>query len=150
MHRRFALLVVGILLSTWMTTGCASYRRDARHAREQAPAAGSVEGLWEGRWYRSDKPEHGGKMEMVLTRIGDQTYRASARSQWRRFFRSAYDSTLILTPTAPGVHLLQGSQDLWLFGGYTVTGRVDQTRFDAVFQTAGHQGVMELKRPTAP
>ena len=89
-------------------------------------------------------------MQLVLTRRGDQTYRAAARSQWRGWFRSAYDSTLILTPVGAGAHAVQGSADLWLFGGYTVTGRVDQTRFDAVFDAGGHRGVMELRRPAAP
>lgn len=86
---------------------------------------------------------------MVLTRTGDQIYHASARSQWWRIFRSAYDSTLVLTPVGVSEHAIQGSQDLWLFGGYTITGRVNPQRLDAVFVAGGHQGKMELHRPGA-
>lgn len=150
MQRPLRFLLAGLLLSAWVSTGCSSFRRDARHAREHSPAPGSVAGLWEGRWYREDKPEHGGRMHLVLTRIGDQTYRASFRSQWWGVFRSAYDSMLVVTPAAPGKQLLQGSQDLWLFGGHTITGRVDQARLDGVFQAGGHRGVIELTRSSAP
>jgi len=150
MQRSLRLLIAGLLLSAWVTTGCTSFRRDAKHARQHPPGPGSVEGLWEGRWYREDKPEHGGRTQLVLTRIGDQTYRASFRSQWWKVFRSGYDSMLVVTPVAPGKLAIQGSQDLWLFGGYTVTGRVDQARLDAVFLTGGHRGVLELRRPSVP
>lgn len=89
-------------------------------------------------------------MQVVLTRIGDQTYRAATRSKWWGVFRSAYDSTWVFTPVAPGQHQFQASQDLWGFGGYTVTGRVDQAQLQAVFRAGGHSGVMELRRPASP
>lgn len=128
-------------------TGCSSYRRDAKHARQTPPAVGSIEGLWVGRWYSSRKPSHGGKMEMVLTKTGDTLYRASTRSHWWGFFRSAYDTPFVVTPVRPGEYMILGEKQLWGFGGYSVTGRVDAVRMDAGFWVGSNQGRIELQRP---
>ena len=141
-----------VILSFWVllaAVGCSSFRRDARAAMAPGAEAKGIEGYWQGRWYDLKDTDHGGKLELVLVRTGDHTYRASTRSHWWKLFRSSYDTTLVLTPTAPGAYLLQGDEYLWLWGGFTVTGRVDATHFDAVYRSLGHRGAMELRRGEA-
>lgn len=143
-----------ILMALFMTsilplgTGCSSFRRDSKAARKTTPLEGSIEGLWVGRWYSSRKPDHGGKMEMVLTKTGDTLYRASTRSHWWGLFRSAYDTPLVATPVRPGEFMILGEKQLWGFGGYSVTGRVDTARMDAGFWVGSHRGRIELQRPS--
>jgi hypothetical protein len=146
MQRGIPLLSAGCVLALLLVTGCSSFREDARAARSRPVAANSLEGLWVGRWYDSEKPAHGGSLKCVLTRTGDTLYRASVRSRWWRVFSASYDTTLILTPAEPGAYLLQGERDIWPFGTYAVTGRVDATDFRATYTVAGHPGVMELRR----
>lgn len=151
MQRHLSPLLAPLIVAVALAAGCSSFRGDARLARVNPPKPESVEGLWEGRWYDLNKPEHGGRLQCVLTREGDTFYRLSSRSRWWRIFTSSYDSTVVLTPVEPGVHLVQGGKSLWLWGDYSMTGRVDATRFDARYTIGGHQGVMELYRPgTAP
>lgn len=148
MRRLLAIVAAGAALA--VATGCSSFRSDARAARKAGNSGEGIEGLWEGRWFDRKKTEHGGRLELVLVRTGDMTYRASTRSHWWKVFRSSYDTTLVVTPTAPGQYLIQGGEFLPIWGGFTVTGRVDHARFDAVYRSLGHQGVMELKRAGAP
>jgi len=147
---RFPGLAAGVLVVACLAVGCSSFRHDARAARGKTPAPGSVEGLWEGRWSKADQPEHGGKMQLVLTKTGDNLYRASARSQWWRIFRSAYDTTVVLTPIRPGEYIVQGGKDLWAMGSYTIDGRVNPTNFHARFAVEKHAGVLDLHRPAPP
>lgn len=137
----------GLLLMVLVaTTGCSSFRREARLARAPDFEAKGVEGYWVGRWRDEARPGHGGALECVLTPAGDHLYRAAFRSRWWKVFTSSHDTFLVLTPVRPGEYLVQGGQDLWLFGGYSVTGRVDSARFRAVYSVAGRQGVMEMER----
>lgn len=86
-------------------------------------------------------------MEMVLTRTGDTLYRASTRSHWWRLFRSSYDTTIVVTPIHPGGYLILGEKNLWGFGGYTLTGRVDSAAIDAGFRVGSNEGRIRLGRP---
>jgi hypothetical protein len=85
-------------------------------------------------------------MEMVLTKTGDTLYRASTRSHWWGFFRSSYDTPLVVTPVRPGAFMILGDQQLWGFGGYSITGRVDAVRMDAGFWVGSNRGKIELQR----
>jgi hypothetical protein len=147
MDSRVAQLGIASALLATLTTGCSTFHEDARAARTRSLPADSVEGFWEGRWYEADNPKHGGKLRCVLTRTGDTLYRVAARSQWRGIFSASYDATLVLTPSTPGEYLIQGDKDIWPFGLYSITGRVDATSFRATYSLADHQGVMEMQRP---
>jgi len=140
------LLVLVALGSTLLASGCASFRQDRKAARAQATPPTPVEGLWTGEWKDASRPEHGGQVEAVLTRTGDQLYRFAARSQWWRVFSSAYDTTLVLTPAGAGDFLVRGDKSLWLFGDYTVTGRVDANRMELVYRVGDREGRMTLHR----
>jgi hypothetical protein len=142
-HLTFAPMILAVVLAT----GCSTFRNDARLAKARPPEAETVEGLWVGRWYEMDNPEHGGRLQCVLTREGDTLYRLAARSHWWGIMSSSYDSTVVLTPVEPGAHLVQGGKSLWLWGNYSLTGRVDTARFDARYTIGDHRGVMELYRP---
>ncbi|MBX3748054.1 MAG: hypothetical protein KF833_22325 [Verrucomicrobiae bacterium] len=135
-----------LLVAMVGSAGCASFRREARAARAPGFEAKGVEGYWVGRWQDEARPGHGGALECVLTPVGDHLYRAAFRSRWWKVFTSSHDTFLVLTPVRPGEYLVQGGQDLWLFGGYSVNGRVDGTRFRAVYTVAGRTGVMEMER----
>lgn len=146
--RRFpAMLGWGLLVVMLVTAGCSTYQREVRRARDNPPPAGSVEGVWEGRWHDEKRPKHGGRLVVVLTKEGDQVYQAATHSTWWKVFRSSQTTRLVLTPVGEGAFQLQGHEQLWLFGGHTVTGRVDQTRFSAVYAVGKHRGRMELTRP---
>lgn len=146
---RVVLLGVSVASFLLLGTGCSSFRRDAKAAKASAPKAGSVEGLWEGRWSSAEDPEHGGSMQMVLTRTGETLYHASSRSHWWRIFRSAYDTQVVVTPVRPGEFMLTGGRSLWGFGEYSITGRVDSVRLDADFWVGKDRGRIELQRPMA-
>jgi hypothetical protein len=88
-------------------------------------------------------------MRGVLTRTGDTIYRFASRSQWWGIFSASYNNVLVLTPVAPGEFLLQGDRDVWPFGMYSVTGRVDNARLNARFNIANEEGVIELQRASA-
>lgn len=138
-----------MLVAVALCVGCSSFRHDARQARRATASATGIEGLWEGQW-RSDKdPEHGGAMQMVLTRSGETLYRASSRSRWWRVFRSAYDTHLVVTPVAPGQYLLRGGRHIWCFGDHSLTGRVDGARLEAVYKVGNQGGTIELRRQGA-
>ncbi len=137
--------VVGVIAAT-CGGGCSSFHQDSRAALSHPPAPSSIEGRWEGRWSEGSNPNHGGRLQCVLTRTGDTLYRASSRSQWRRVFSAEYDTLLVATPVEPGAYLLRGGRDIWPLGAYSVTGRVDSTQFVATFSVAGHPGVMEMHR----
>jgi hypothetical protein len=137
----------GLLVVMLATTGCTTYHWEAKRARKSPPPEGSVEGVWEGRWHDEKRPKHGGRLQMVLTREGDQVYRAATRSTWWMVFSSGMTTRFVLTPVAEGAFLVQGGEQLWLFGGHSVTGRVDQARFSAVYTVGKHRGVMEMTRP---
>jgi hypothetical protein len=143
---RVILLALVLIALLPLGTGCSSFRRDKKSAAQAHPVAGSIEGLWVGRWYSSQKPSHGGKMEMVLTKTGDTLYRASTRSHWWGLFRSSYDTPLVVTPVRAGEFMILGEKQLWGFGGYTVTGRVDTARMDAGFWVGSNHGRIELQR----
>jgi hypothetical protein len=138
----------GLLLIVSLS-GCSSFRADRRAAREHGSPASGVEGYWVGRWHDLANPKHGGKLECVLTPTGpaNHVYRLSSRSQWLKIFTSAYDANVVITPVAEGQFLLRGGQELWLFGGHTVTGRVDAAKFEATYTVGRHTGRMELHRP---
>jgi hypothetical protein len=85
-------------------------------------------------------------MEMVLTKTGDTLYRASTRSHWWGLFRSTYDTPFVVTPVRPGEFMILGEKQLWGFGGYSITGRVDTVRMDAGFWVGSNQGRIELQR----
>lgn len=135
-----------VAAAVWLA-GCSSFRGDSRAAARKGAMAEGIEGKWEGRWHDAKRPRHGGRLECVLTRTGDTVYRLSTRSQWWGIFRSASDAHVVVTPIKPGEFMIQASSDLWLFGGYSMTGRVDGASFRATYAMGGHQGVMELSRP---
>lgn len=145
LRRGLSLLTLSAVV---LAVGCSSYRSDARAARRSGvPAAPAVAGPWEGRWTDLGRPGHGGPLKCVLTPVGHHVYRLSTRAGWWRVFQSSYDTHVVLTPVAPGVQILQGGADLGLFGGYSVTGRVDHTTFQAVYRVGNHTGSMTLHRP---
>jgi hypothetical protein len=129
--------------------GCSSFSRDARAARSAAVVPGSPEGIWEGRWHDAKNPRHGGELQCVLTQTGENLYRISTRAQWWKIFRTGNRSMVVLTPTAPGAYLLQGDEAMWLFGHYSITGRVDSSRLLARYWIGNHEGVVEMTRPEA-
>jgi hypothetical protein len=144
---RIALHGVLVATLTTLITGCSTYRIDRQAARAREIPDASVEGLWEGRWYEAGKPSHGGRMRGVLTRTGDTIYRFASRSQWWGIFSASYNNLVVLTPVAPGEFLLHGDRDIWPFGLYSVTGRVDNVRLNARFNIADEEGVIEMHRP---
>lgn len=148
MHRYLsASLGIAVLVMTWATCGCSSFRGEARRARATVVPAGSLEGLWTGRWQEQSRGGHGGRMDLVLTRTGETLYRASTRSQWWGVFTSAYDLRVVAIPTAPGQAVLQGGRDLWLFGNYSLLGKVEGDRLEATFEVGGRKGTLSLTRP---
>lgn len=130
-------------------SGCSSFRKDAKAARAKPPATDSIEGLWVGSWHSDKKSNHGGEMQMVVTRKGDTLYRASSRARWWRVFRSAYDVQLVVTPVRPGQYMVQGGRNIWAFGNYAFTGRIDSDQWKGQYRIGSETGTIELTRPAA-
>lgn len=146
MHARIPFHAILLVLAATLAWGCSTYRQDRLAARARVIPEDSVEGLWEGRWYDAKDPSHGGRIRAVLTRTGDTMYRMASRSQFWGIFAASYDNILLLTPTAPGEYLVQGDRDIWPFGHYTMTGRVDTAQFNGRFNIGKNSGVVEMTR----
>ncbi len=86
---------------------------------------------------------------MVVTRTGDTLYRGASRAWWWRVFRSSYDTKLVVTPVRPGEYLIQGGRNLWAFGDYGLTGRVDTARLEGAYRVGRHGGKVVLTRAGA-
>ena len=87
---------------------------------------------------------------MVLTRRGDNLYRAASRSRWWRVFRSSYDVEVVVTPVRPGEYLVQGGRNIWPFGNYSLSGRIESEQWKAKYRIGSESGTIDLKRPPAP
>lgn len=132
-----------LLASTFL--GCSSYRHDLRKARAAGGGGtNTVPRIWSGRWQDAKHPQHGGGMDLVLTPVGGTVYRASARSQWWKIFRSDYELHVVLTPVAPGEWLVLGDKEIRFFGGHTMQGRVSPQRFVAEYHVGKFGGSIDL------
>lgn len=148
-HLMKTLAVVLMLGVLGAGSGCSTFHRDARRfkalpAVEQAGQG--VEGLWVGRWQDGRRPDHGGELKWVLTRSGDQIHHLSSHSRWWRWFSSALDATVVVTPLGPGRHEIRGGRGIWPFGTYTFSGMADGDQLRAVYEVSGRPGTMELRR----
>lgn len=143
--RRWSLAASLLVIASACLVGCSSYRSDLRSARRGgSDGREEVPRIWSGRWQDANRPGHGGDMQLVLTRTGGTLYRAAARSQWWRVFRSAYDVNVVLTPVAPGEFLVHGEKEIWMFGGHTMTGHVTTNRFAGEYQVGKYRGRIDL------
>jgi hypothetical protein len=82
----------------------------------------------------------------MLTRSGDQVYHLSTHSRWWRWFTSALDATVVVTPLGPGRYEIRGRRGIWPFGEYTFSGKVDGDRLEAGYEASGHPGTIQLRR----
>lgn len=134
-----------VLLLAFAFLGCSSYRHDLREARAAGGGGpNTLPRIWSGRWQDAKRPQHGGRMDLVLTPVGETLYRASARSHWWKVFRSDYDVNLVLTPVAPGEWLVLGDKEIRFFGGHTMQGRVSTQRFAADYRVGKFGGSIDL------
>ncbi len=77
-----------VMLLTAATTGCSTFNSDWKKARA-TPPGDDITGRWEGSWL-SGKNGHHGRLRCVVTRLGDDRYRAHYKATYWKIFRIAY------------------------------------------------------------
>lgn len=140
-------ILASVLLLLSMS-GCASYEREWRHARVQAPAKpGSVTGPWEGTWL-SDVNGHTGRLRCLVKQKNQDEYEFHFKATYWKLFRYSYLVTLPAHRHATG-YTFSGDEDLgYLAGGvYHYDGTIIGTNFNATYNCKFDHGTFTLSRP---
>lgn len=136
-----------LLCLAMVGSGCSSFRGDRKEARRASRPAVGPEGHWVGRWHDEKRPAHGGSLECVLTPNGAHVYRMSTHSRWWRWFSSALDVTVVVTPIGEGRWDIRGQRSIWPLGSYSLEGKFEGDQFRGNYQAGGKRGVIEMHRP---
>jgi len=133
-------------LGLLLLSGCTSFDHDWKQTASQ-PAAGSLEGRWEGRWL-SEVNHHTGSMRCLLKREGETRYQARFKATYARIFTASY-RVEFMGEIRDGVWEFHGDKNLgWLAGGvYHYRGRISPTNFFSTYECKYDHGTFELHRP---
>jgi len=140
--------IVACLLLILSMTGCASYEREWRNARMQAPTRpGSVTGPWEGTWL-SDVNGHTGKLRCLVTQKNQDEYEFHFKATYWKLFRYSYMVTMPVQSN-PTSSTFTGDENLgYLAGGiYHYIGTISGTNLNATYSSKYDHGTFTLSRP---
>lgn len=130
-----------------VASGCSGFNREWKQAAKTPIAAGSVEGPWEGEW-RSDRNGHHGRLRCVLTRSGDDKWRAAYHAKFMKIFSYSHVATLTGVETNGAVQLRGEAKLPKLAGGlYKYEGRVTPTEFQSTYNSKHDHGTYRMSRP---
>ena len=143
---RAATVALGLAIGV-IASGCSSFNREWKAAARNPPAAGSVEGRWEGTW-RSDANGHNGRLRCVLTRSGEDKWRAAFHAKFMKIFSYSHVTTLTGRETNGAVELRGEAKLSKLAGGlYKYEGRVTPTEFRSTYKSKRDHGTYQMTRP---
>ena len=142
----FILLVTAAVA---VAGGCSSaFQREWKQTAVAAePADDHLWGRWKGSW-KSDKSGHSGGLRCVVTRTGDDSYRARFNATYALLFRFGY--TMHMTADVrEDVTYVAGEANLGknVGGVYEYEGQSDGKTFRVNYRTKKDYGHFTLKRP---
>ena len=139
----FGVLLAGLLLGS----GCRTFNHDWKVAAANPAAATGLEGLWQGVWV-SEVNGHTGRLRCVVTKGGDEAYRARFKAKYQKVLSFGYTVPLEVERTE-GEFRFQGEADLgWLAGGvYRYDGRAGLTNFFSTYSCKYDHGTFRMGRP---
>jgi len=130
-----------------LVSGCTTFNKEWQAAATQPVSAASPEGRWQGTW-ASDVNRHNGALRCIVTREGDNSYRARFHAKYQKVLGFGY--TVTLHTQDAGVPLrLAGDANLgwWAGGVYHYEGTVGATNFFSTYSCHYDQGTFQMTRP---
>jgi hypothetical protein len=111
------------------------------------PPADHLSGRWKGSW-KSDKSGHGGGLRCIVTRMGDETYKAHFNATYMMMLRFSYSMDMT-ADVRDDVTYVSGAEDIGKsYGGvYEYEGQADGRTFRLNYKTNSDYGHFSLKRP---
>ena len=144
---RYPLTPLAILLLL-LSTGCASkFQTEWKSAAGAPTPQDHLSGRWKGSW-KSDKSVHSVGLRSVVTRTGDDAYRAHFNATYALLFRFGY--TMHMTADVrEDMTYVAGEEDLGknVGGVYEYEGQADGKTFRLNYRTSKDFGHFTLKRP---
>lgn len=138
------------MLAVVVCSGCASFDSLYDKAIAQgAPAAGSVEGAWDGTW--QSQAGHGNdRLRAIVTKTGADTYHVWFRAHFWGIFQASQEVDMKVSSPAGAAEIkAAGEQDLgWLYGGvYQYEATLTPVKMDATYKSKYDHGEFHLGRP---
>jgi hypothetical protein len=128
--------------------GCSKFESDWRSKAVQQPLEGDdLAGRWKGSW-KSQKSGHSGSLRCIVTKLGEDTYKARFDASWALLMRFGYE--MKLTPDRrDDVSYVSGEENIGdnLGGVYEYDGRADGKVFRCNYRTKMDYGYFRLTRP---
>jgi hypothetical protein len=111
------------------------------------PPADHLSGRWKGSW-KSDKSGHGGGLRCIVSRTGDETYKAHFNATYMALLRFSYSMDMT-ADVRDDVTYVSGEEDIGKsYGGvYAYEGQADGRTFRLNYKTDSDYGHFSLKRP---
>src|SRR5262245_7343694 len=145
----FAFLpICGIMIALMAATGCSAFNRDWRRTSATPAPVNDVTGRWEGSWL-SERNGHHGRMQCLMIRLDDRSYRARFKATYWKIFRFSHPVVLGVTRDSQGQFNFQGEADLGWWGGgvYHYDGQANPVDFFSTYKSKYDHGTFRMKRP---
>lgn len=143
------LLRLLLVLSTaFLVIGCAGVGFEKKWEAAlaeygSAKSPGPVAGPWTGTW-RTETNGHEGKLRCIATPIDEDSYEFLYHATWFKIFQGGYKVNFDVDKTSGG-YLVQGTEDLGLFGTLTHDGKIRGDKFNATYSNRRETQVGEFK-----
>jgi len=136
-----------VMLVAAATTGCSTFNSDWKKARA-TPPGDDVTGRWEGSWL-SGKNGHHGRLRCLVTRLGDDRYRAHYKATYWKIFRISYSVDMQVRRESSNTREFQGETALGWWGGgvYHYEGDATPTNFFSTYKSKYDHGTFQMTRP---
>jgi hypothetical protein len=131
-----------------LAAGCTSKFQNEWRSAAGAPAQPDhLSGRWKGSW-KSDKSGHSGGLRAVVTRSGEDAYRAHFNATYALLFRFGYTMNMT-ADVREDMTYVAGEEDLGknLGGVYEYEGQADGRKFRLNYRTKNDYGHFTLTRP---
>jgi hypothetical protein len=131
-----------------VTTGCSTFNRDWKRASATLPPAHDLDGRWEGYWL-SERNGHHGRLQCLVSRLEDGSYRARFKATYWKCFRFGYAVNLSVAREPTGAFNFQGEADLGWWGGgvYHYNGHATPGDFVSTYKSEYDHGTFRMARP---
>jgi hypothetical protein len=141
------LLLLALTACLAFTTACSSFNREWKTAAAQSPAAGSIEGAWDGTWL-SDHNGHNGRLRAIITKLDNDQYYARFHATYMRLL--TFGQAVNLDVTQAGTNFtFSGAADLGkAYGGiYEYRGNSSPDGFYSTYKCSIDHGTFRMTRP---